>query len=221
MLDKLKRLIVLTGHYGCGKTNLALNLAYDYKARGEDVSIVDLDIVNPYFTTSDYTKKLTEKGIHVTAPKYAGTLTETPSLSREISAVLTGEDRVIVDLGGDDVGARALGRFYHDILSAGGLDMIYLFSIYRPQTRDIYEVISHMNSVEAASRQKIGYLINSSNLGQGTKEADIENSINFSEELSKISKVPLLTTVEVSDNKMSDVPNRYYIKRYVKLPWER
>ena len=105
---QLNKLTIIYGHYGCGKTNLSINLALDLARQGKRVTLVDLDIVNPYFRSSDYTPMLQEKGIKVVAPQFAGTNLDLPSLSAEIYAAFdTSSGYVIVDVGGDDAGAYA------------------------------------------------------------------------------------------------------------------
>ena len=103
LFSKLGRVVAITGHYGCGKTNFALNLAFLQKSNGIDVTLVDLDIVNPYFISSDFKELLNNSGISVVASTYAGSLVEIPAIPKEISAVIRGNTFVIIDVGGDDV----------------------------------------------------------------------------------------------------------------------
>ena len=217
--SELKRVVAVTGHYGCGKTNFSLNLAIHFASIGEEVTLIDLDLVNPYFLSSDFTEMLRANGITVIASKYAGTMSETPTIPREIQGAIRGESRVIIDVGGDDVGARALGRFYNDFLEADGVDLIYLFSIYRPQTGTVENLKEHMNSIEYVSRQKIKYLINSSNLGKETSREDIEDSKEFAESLVKEIRIPLLATLATVEDNIDE--GYFKIQRYVKLPWEK
>ena len=216
--DKLRRIIAVTGHYGCGKTTLAVNLAMDFRARGEEVTVIDLDLINPYFVASGFRDILTTGGISVISSQFAGSLVDTPAITGGITAAIRGSSRVIIDLGGDDVGARALGRFHQDILEVSGMDLIYLFSIYRPQTGDKEDVRRHIEEIEYASRQKVRFLVNSSNLGQDTTVEDIEQSRGFAREISEYTKIPLLCTLSTKDT--SNGSGYYMVRRYVKLPWE-
>ncbi|MEE0060507.1 MAG: P-loop NTPase, partial [Acutalibacteraceae bacterium] len=101
-INSLERITIVCGHYGSGKTNFSLNLALDMANKGKKVTIVDLDVVNPYFRSSDYREMLEEKGIHIIAPRYAGTNLDTPILSAEIDSVFDIDDRMIIfDVGGD------------------------------------------------------------------------------------------------------------------------
>ena len=77
-MSERSRVTVICGHYGCGKTNLALNLALEAAAKGEKVTVADLDIVNPYFRSSEYGGLLEEHGVRLIAPVFAGTTLDTP-----------------------------------------------------------------------------------------------------------------------------------------------
>ncbi len=220
MLDQLKkRITIITGHYGCGKTNLAINLAVDCRSKGEGVSVIDLDIVNPYFRSADFTRMLTENGVDIVAPNYANTLLDVPSLPREVSTVLQGDGRVIVDVGGDDVGATVLGRYEADIRKAGGADLLYLFSIFRPGAESPEEIVNHIRAIESASRQKATYLVNSSNLGAETKKEHVERSAAFAKKVVELTGIPLLATIALKDFS-KEIPGSYPVKRFVRLPWE-
>ena len=111
MLTNLKRIVVVVGHYGSGKTNFSVNLAVDLKAAGRDVILVDLDIVNPYFRSADFGALLEEKGIGLIAPVYARSNLDVPALDGRLDAVIESDKTLVIDVGGDDAGAAALGRY--------------------------------------------------------------------------------------------------------------
>ncbi|NLL91480.1 MAG: hypothetical protein GX222_03565 [Ruminococcaceae bacterium] len=219
MFKKLKRIIVVTGHYGCGKTNLSVNLALYFSDLGEKVTIIDLDIVNPYFRTADFKDALLDENIKVLEPNFANTLLDIPSLPREVSGALSSMERVIIDLGGDDAGAGVLGRYEREIEKAGGADMLYLFSIFRPGTQDANEVAEHISFIEKASKQKVKYLVNSSNLGSETSREDVVKSMDFANEVESVSGIPLIATVAL-ESFSEDIEGSFAVKRFVKLPWE-
>ncbi len=215
----LKRIVVITGHYGSGKTNFAVNLALDFMKQQQQVALVDLDIVNPYFRSADFKQMLVESGIDVIAPAHANTSLDTPSIPKEVKGTILSDKKTIIDLGGDDVGATALGRYKADIDKMGGCDLLYLFSRYRPFTQDVDETALHIKDIERVTRQKVTYLVNSSNLGKDTTQQDIENTIEFAKQLSDKTGIPLLASLAietVSDN-MSGV---YPVKLFVNKPWE-
>ena len=101
------RVTVVCGHYGTGKTNLSINLALDCAGAGDDVTLIDMDIVNPYFRSADYTDMLTEAGVRVIGPNFANSNLDTPSLPGSIRVAIEDGERVIIDVGGDDAGATA------------------------------------------------------------------------------------------------------------------
>ena len=113
----MKRITLFAGHYGSGKTNIAVNFAFDLRKKGLPVIIADLDIVNPYFRTADSRNELQEAGIELIAPEFANTNLDIPALPKELYRVTAEKDKhVVLDIGGDDSGAVALGRLTPDIL---------------------------------------------------------------------------------------------------------
>ena len=126
-----QKLIVITGHYGCGKTNLAVNLALYLADQGERVTIVDLDIVNPYFRTNDCKDLFEERGIELIATNFASTNLDVPSLPGTIPAkIRMGDSTVILDVGGDDAGAVALGQ-YASLIEEREYEMLYVYNPFR------------------------------------------------------------------------------------------
>ena len=163
------KLIIVCGHYGTGKTNLSLNLAHRLRSEGKSVTLVDLDVVNPYFRSSDYTKELESLGIHVLAPGGAGTTLDIPALPASIFSVFdTNADHVIFDTGGDDAGVTALGRFSGRIKEAGDYAMLYVINQYRVLTTTAEEAASLLPEIEAASRLKATGLVNNSHMSRQT-----------------------------------------------------
>lgn len=220
MLDRLQRIVAVTGHYGCGKTNFSINLALDAKDSGEDVTIIDLDIVNPYFRTADFVSMFGEHDIKTVNPNFANSALDVPSLPRGISAAIASPGRVIIDLGGDDVGARALGRYKGDIERAGGMDMLYLFSVYRPFTSSPAEIKAHIGEIEGATRARVTGLVNSTNLGAGTTLEDVRSSLAFADEVAAATGLPLLATLALQPFSQQ-IPGAYPVKLFVRLPWDQ
>ena len=109
------KIIIITGHYGCGKTNIAVNIALKLAEKGEKVTVVDLDIVNPYFRTADFGELFGSRGIELAVPMYANSNLDIPALSFDLGAIINGGGYTVIDVGGDPEGAVALGR-YGDIL---------------------------------------------------------------------------------------------------------
>ncbi len=195
---KFKRITIISGHYGSGKTNIAVNLASELKKQQDNVAICDIDIVNPYYRTKDSEEELKRQQIRLICSKYANSNVDVPALPQEIYAVTDDKSLYsILDVGGDERGALALGRLAPKIVEED-YDMFYVINKYRPLTNDIEGAIEVFNEIESACKIKFTAIINNSNLGEETTKEDVLSSINFANELAKAVNLPLLfTTVNV------------------------
>lgn len=195
-----KRLTLLCGHYGSGKTNVAVNMAFDLKKQYDRVAIADLDIVNPYFRTKDSSAQLEAAGIRLICSEYANSNVDIPALPDEMYAVNDDKaTRFVLDVGGDDRGALALGRLTEGILSENSYDMLMVINCYRPLTPDPQSVLEIMAEIEYACRIPFTGIINNSNLGEQTTQADILASLDFANEVSRLSGLPILATTLRAD----------------------
>ena len=152
----MKKITIITGHYGSGKTNLAVNLALRLADAGEKVTIVDFDIVNPYFRTADFAKLFEERGVTLAASMYANTSLDIPAISFDMERMAYEDGYLIIDVGGDDAGAIGLGR-YAEGFSAyvpDQLDMWYVVNRYRYLTEEPQETLELMYEIEAVSRMR-------------------------------------------------------------------
>ena len=148
---KFKRINIISGHYGSGKTNIALNLASLLKNQQENVAVADIDIVNPYFRTKDSEESLKEQGIRLICSPYANTNVDIPSLPQEIYSVTDDKSLYsILDVGGDERGALALGRIAPAIKEENNYQMLYVVNMYRPLTQDADSAIEVMREIEYA-----------------------------------------------------------------------
>ncbi len=222
-MRELSRYTIITGHYGSGKTNLAVNLAVDSARRGRRVTIVDLDIVNPYFRTADFKRIFDELGIRLIAPPYANTNLDLPVLSAEVFSVFADNDsHVIFDVGGDDAGAVALGM-YRSHFEHVNYDMLYVINHYRYLTRTPDEACSLLPEIEAASRLKATGVANCSNLARETTAKAIAASTQFAQQVCQTLGLPLVcTAVERSlvQGLSEQVEHCYPVDIYVKTNWD-
>ena len=191
MLNGLKDFIVVTGHYGCGKTNFAINLAIDAAKEGRKVTIADLDLVNPYFRTSDYRGLLESFGIEVITPVFGATNLDIPSLPASMYSIFEREGIVIADVGGDDVGSTVLGRFRPQFLKSD-FDMLYVLNRYRSLNADPEETIEILQEIEAVSGLKATGLINNSHLMNETGMKEIMEGIRFTHEISGLTGLDIV-----------------------------
>ncbi len=194
----MKRITVFSGHYGSGKTNVALSVALGLARSGQSVTVADLDIVNPYFRTKDSARELEKAGIELICSDYANTNVDIPALPQSMYAITDDRSRkVVVDLGGDDRGALALGRLAPDILEENDFDLFAVINMFRPLTKTAEETVGVMKEIEAASGLRFTGLVNNSNLGEETTPETVLSSLPYAEETARLTGLPIvMTTVE-------------------------
>lgn len=191
----MKRVTLLCGHYGSGKTNIAVNYALELRRMGLEVTLADLDIVNPYFRSKDSTAELEKAGVKVIALPFANSSVDLPALPSEAYSLVQDRSRyAVLDIGGDDRGAYALGRFVPYILEENDYEMIYVVNFYRPLTETVDQALEVMGEIEAACGLKFTSVINNSNLGAETTEQTIIATADKVSELCRRSSLPLFAT---------------------------
>jgi len=199
MLHTEKRITIFAGHYGSGKTNLAVNYALELRKHHEKVILCDVDTVNPYFRTKDSEKILTENGVMLISPEYANSNVDLPSLPALVNTIFADEEaRVVIDVGGDDAGAIALGQ-YADRLKDAGYEMLLVINSYRYLTRCPEEVQEIMAEIELAASLKFTGIVNNSNLGKETTTETVQKSLSFADGVKEITALPILATAHRRD----------------------
>ncbi len=282
-IRSLAPVVVLTGHYGVGKTNLAINLALDARRAGREVAVADLDVVNPYFRTSDYRNVLAEAGVHVISTAFAGTTLDNPGVTGRVATACEwacepagGEERgaeaadgaaadspscegaeasevagsngacaadgaageaacaaepsdapaspnrlFIIDAGGDDAGATALGRFAAAI-EAGPYDMLHVVNRSRNLTHQPEQAIRVLQDVERASRLRVTALVNNTHMSRQTDRDILSRGVVFARDVAQMADLPLaFTTVpRFLERDAGELGVVYPVDVYVKKPWE-
>ncbi|GHV47239.1 hypothetical protein FACS189499_04400 [Clostridia bacterium] len=226
---------VITGHYGSGKTNFAVNLALSVKAanKADSVRIIDLDIVNPYFRTADFRELFKSSDIELVVSKYANSNLDIPALGFGINfgeaayADNPGKHtHIIIDVGGDDAGATALGRygrlferFANSNESGSGIEMLYVVNRYRFLTRTPGEAAEFLREIELAVSNTIlrtTGIVNNSNLGRETTAEIVSESLDFAEKVSAMTNLPVkYTCAEENLRFKADLPGLFPVKIYV------
>ncbi len=196
----MKRVTLFCGHYGSGKTNIAVNFALHLRRQGLPVALADLDIVNPYFRSKDSTDELQAEGVKVIALPFANSSVDLPALPSEAYSLVQDRSRhAVLDIGGDDRGAYALGRFVPYLLEENDFDMVYVVNFYRPLTTTVDEAIGVMREIEAACGLRFTGIVNNSNLGAETTVQTIRSSYGKVQKLCEATGLPLLAiTAEAS-----------------------
>lgn len=190
-----KRLTLFCGHYGSGKTNIAVNAAISLKEKYDNVALADLDIVNPYFRTKDSSELLAEKEIRLICSSYANSNVDIPALPQDMYAITDDKSlRCVLDIGGDDRGALVLGRISDKIKEENDYEMLMVINSFRPLTRDTASTMEVLSEIETAAKMKFTGLVNNSNLGEETTAEDVLNSLCYAEDVSKATGLPVVAT---------------------------
>ena len=180
------------GHYGSGKTNIAVNYALYLRRQGLEVTIADLDIVNPYFRSKDSTDILEAEGVRVIALPFANSSVDLPALPSAAYAVVQDRTRhAVLDIGGDDRGAYALGRFVPYLLEENDYEMLYVVNFQRPLTTTVSDAVEVMREIEGACGLAFTGIVNNTNLGAETTLDLVKGSYSKAEELCKETGLPL------------------------------
>ena len=223
-----KRLTLFAGHYGSGKTNIAVNYALHLAGEGKKVCIGDLDIVNPYFRTADSAKDLEKAGVELISPQFANSNVDLPALPAEAYRLV--QDKAayaIMDIGGDDRGAYALGRYVPFIKEENNYRMAFVANASRPLTRTPEEALEVMREIETACGLNFTCIVNNTNLATETTPETVLDSLSYIETLCKLSGLPLwLHTAEkaVAQGLAGKLPNVFPLQlqeKYFDLPSQK
>ena len=222
---KHKRLTLFAGHYGSGKTNIAVNYALHLAKEGKQVCIADLDIVNPYFRTADSRQELESAGVELISPQFANSNVDLPALPAQAYKLVQDKRCYgIMDIGGDDRGAYALGRYVPYMKQEKNYRMVYVANCYRPLTRTAAEALEVMQEIEAACGLAFTDIVNNSNLASETDVQAVLDSRDFIQELSELSGLPVfMTTVraDLAERVRKHIPNvlpLHLQEKYFDLP---
>jgi len=223
-----KRVTLFAGHYGSGKTNIAVNYALLLAGEGKKVCIADMDIVNPYFRTKDSAKVLADAGVDLISPKFANTNVDLPALPAESYRLVQDKSIYgIMDIGGDDRGAYALGRFVPYLKEENNYRMIFVANAYRPLTRTPEEALEVMREIEAACGLQFTDIVNNANLGNETTPETVLEAVPYMEKLSALSGLPIfahtaeMTVAKGLEGKLSPVLSLQLQEKYFDLPSQK
>ena len=220
------KLTIIVGHYGSGKTEFSVNYAEYMHSQGENVAIADLDIVNPYFRSREIADELNSKGIRVIASSLSikdSNSIDLPSISAEFNA-LTQTDKYfgIIDVGGNPVGATALGRFSENIEKID-YKMWMVVNANRPETTTVEQVVEFMQGIESKSKLKINGLVNNTHLVRETSEQDILAGDKLVREVSDYTGLPVVYASYIENmvdmNKYDLAGKKFPMKLLMRPEW--
>lgn len=224
-LNPNNKITILSGHFGSGKTEIAINLALKERQKHEKVAINDLDIINPYFRSRDVASIFQQNDVELISPKSHLASADLPIVSGEIYRVLHDHRyRLIVDAGGDKDGATALGQYYHEWKNLN-LELMFVLNGNRPYVSTLEGALYTVQQIEKASRLKVTGIINNSNIGVATSIREISKGYELSSKLADKLGLPMLYTTISTDliKEAEDFAKTHdvmFIDRYMKLPWE-
>ena len=219
----MKDVKVLIGNYGSGKSELALNFAMQAAARGDRTELLDLDMVNTYFRLTERGKLVEQKEIRLVSPNFACSGIETLSLPAVVSSSFVLDwDTVIFDVGGDDVGATALGRYHQDFadLEPGSLEVLNVVNIRRPLAGSVEKILRLQEGMQTHARLQITGMINNTNLATMTGPDDLWDGYEMLREVSDLTGIPVAYTTgkkEFLDDFLSRKPDMKYVGKPIAI----
>lgn len=218
------RLLIVTGHFGTGKTEFSVNLALALAREGEKVMMADLDIVNPYFRSRERREALEGAGVRLITSSQDSENADMPSLPAEILTVL--EDRSyrgVLDIGGDPDGARVLAR-YQPKITAEDYQLLFVSNANRPEVRKADDAISYLRCIEEVTGLRCGGLVNNTHLCGETTAQEILRGAELAREISEKTGIPVLchTAEERLIPELESLKEPIFpISIQMKKPWER
>jgi hypothetical protein len=216
---------IFSGHFGSGKTEIAINMALSERQRHEKVAINDLDIINPYFRSRDVSSLFQQHDVELIAPINRLAKSDLPIVSGEIYRVLhDNRYRIIIDAGGDKEGATALGQYFNEWKDLHP-DLLFVLNRNRPYVSTLDGALDTVKEIERVSRLKVTGIINNANIGMETTMNDITKGFELCSSLSNKLEIPFIYTtiskhLEAAAEAFASSNNVIFIQRYMKLPWE-
>lgn len=186
------KVYIIIGHYGSGKSEFSVNFAKRLKNNNNEVSLADLDIVNPYFRSREVKEALNSFGIDVVGDSLNSTKgLDMPFLSGAIKGhIIQDRKNVILDCGGNDVGVRVLKQFHADLIKRE-YEMYMTVNVFRPETSTVEQIIEMKEQLETEANLTISGIINNSNFLRQTTIEDINYSDQLLKEVSKKTNIPI------------------------------
>ncbi len=231
----MKRYYVIIGNFGSGKTELALNMAFEAAKEGQKVTLVDIDVINPYFRSTERKEELEAAGIRLISPNFTSSGVEVPSIPAEIFSVFSdNSDLVVFDVGGDPVGAIAMGQYYAYFRELENFEVWYVINCRRPLSSGVEENLEMINKITGVSRLKVTGILNNTNLAHETTAKDLLDGVEITRGVSERSGLPVIGTIgtpEVLESFLKEAAERginkeligelFPIERYMHRDWGR
>lgn len=225
MLQGSEKATLIVGHFGSGKSEVAVNLALELRARGLDISLADLDLVNPYFRSREAIDLLESHGINVVVPPRGQLNADLPILVPQVrSLLMAGTSYGILDVGGDDVGSRVLGSM-NDALGRGGYRVLMVINGLRPFSDTPEGCIRVMQEIEASARIPMTGLVSNAHMMEATDLETVLAGFELTSRVAELTGLPL-EFVTAPEELAEEVRGRtgaevLSIHRHLLPPWLR
>lgn len=224
-----KPIAIFVGHYGSGKTEIAVNLAFQFKEVKKEVTIVDLDLIKPYFRCRLLREDFKARVIRLIAPEGGNFYADIPILMPEARGVIEDSicngSKIILDVGGDDLGARVLGSI-SDILKSERSEVFFVINNKRPFAEEPELVVKKIKDIESVAFMKVTGLIANSHLMEETTLEDVISGVNCAIEVSKQTSIPVSFCAIIKRLKEEVIKNGkvnlpvLFIERHILPPFE-
>lgn len=218
-----KRIRIIVGHYGSGKTEFSVNYATKLSQHKNKVALVDLDVVNLYFRSREKAEELMNMGIRVIGSSIKGSGVDIPAISAEVYSPIQDKSYdTVLDVGGDPAGARTLGM-YSQYFVEGSYDMFFVLNANRPETQTVQKSMEYLRKIEDTSRVKVTGIVNNTHMLKSTTCEDVLRGQALAEELSEKLNIPIKYVVAL-ENVAKDLPpdlkgTIFPIKLYMREEW--
>lgn len=220
-----RRVTIFVGPYGSGKTELSINAVQNLADLYEQIAIVDLDVVKPYFRAREFRAKLARKDIRAILPQGEMEYADVPAISAEVYTVFHNPDlKVIMDVGGDDAGATALGQ-YKDLFATIDYELLFVINTKRPFSQTVEELIEMKERIEWKSRLPVTAIVANTNLGVETTPEVILSGYKVAQKMSELTGLPI--SFAAVDRKLAEkvkphiAEPLFLVDRQMLPPWER
>jgi hypothetical protein len=210
-----RKIYIITGHYGSGKSEFAVNFAYYLRNKNREVILADLDIVNPYFRSREVTTKLNNAGVDVIGDSLNSTKgLDMPYISASVQGAIASSSKdVILDCGGDATGIRVLKQF-HDIIIKHNFAVYMIVNVFRPETSNAKQIMQMKDSIEQEANIRVTGFINNSNFIRKTTVEDIVYADSILKEVSKITNIPVIY-VSGLKSVINSIPNMVSGEKFI------
>ncbi|MBQ0038742.1 MAG: hypothetical protein KBS74_08765 [Clostridiales bacterium] len=219
----MKKVVILIGNYGSGKTEIALNMAVKAAGEGKRTQVIDLDRINDYFRMSDHVKLLDDKKIDLVSPTFVGAgITQTNMPAAVGSAFAQDWDLVIFDVGGDPAGALSLARYRMDFdtLSPDQLEVYDIVNVRRPMSETAEKILKLKEEMEGFARQTVTGFIHNSNLQTWASADDLREGYAVVKEASELSGIPVVYTTGRQEYLQQFLDDGGWDSRFIGTPME-